>query len=124
MVATSSCACSWVRLTGLTVVAIGLGGFAYCNQPWWTPNHHLDGLLTNCMPLHLPVPVVWLCGHSLFLMLRSVLVSVSNIMVGLDSFSLLRTVSGSYSTVLWGLFIPKHSWELDISFWFGPFASW
>jgi hypothetical protein len=37
-------------------------------------------------------------------------------MVGLDSFSLLRTVSRSYSTVLWGLVIPKHSWELDISF--------
>jgi hypothetical protein len=35
------------------VVAIALGGFAYCNQPWWTPCHHLDRLLTNCMPLHL-----------------------------------------------------------------------
>jgi hypothetical protein len=49
----SSRACSWVRLPGLTVVAIALGGFAYCNQPWWTPCHHLDGLLTNCMLLYL-----------------------------------------------------------------------
>jgi hypothetical protein len=49
----SSHACSWITMPGLPVVAIALGGFAYCNQPWWTPCHHLDRLLTNCMPLHL-----------------------------------------------------------------------
>jgi hypothetical protein len=131
MVATSSRllvpAGIWVGLPGLTVVAIALGEFSYCNQPWWAPCRHLDGLpFYQLHATSLAGSVGWLCGQFLFLTLRSGLVKFLFLTLwsGLIHCSLLRTVSRSYSTVLWGLFIPNHSWELDISFWFGPFASW
>jgi hypothetical protein len=86
---------------------------------------NLDGLHAVTLTGSLPIACRFTCGLSWLALwpfpvsdvtVRLDLVSVSDIMVGLDSFSLLRTVSRSYSTVLWGLFIPKHSWELDISF--------
>jgi hypothetical protein len=100
------CHCSWlVCILWFTIHIMP-------SWPWWTPRRHLDGLLTDCMPLHLRAQLaLWPFP-------------VSDVTVRLDSFSLPRTVSRSYSTVLWGLFIPRHSWELNISFWFGHFASW
>jgi hypothetical protein len=76
---------------------------------------NLDGLNAITLMGSLPIAccftcgLSWLCGHFLFLTLWSGLVwlYVSDIMVRLDSFSLLRTELRSYSTVLWGLFIPK-----------------
>jgi hypothetical protein len=80
------CHCSWLVCILWFMIHIAP------SRPWWPPRRLLDGLLTDCMLLHLRAQLARWPFLLSDVTVRLGLVSVFDIMVGLDSFSLLRTV--------------------------------